>query len=295
MKRKAIQLANQTIVISLPSKWVKQQGIKKGDDIDIEEKGKELIINSSKNSNKKTEIDISNLDSLTNRTILGLYISGADEIHIRFSDVKLINKIQREIMNCLIGFEIINQEKDNCIIKNVSKESGEEFDNMLKRIFLLINSMGEEILENLEKKNYNLDYIAFTDYNINRFVSFCLRYLNKIGFNEYNKTSSIYSIIQGLEHIGDINKKIAREITKSEQKLNKQTLLVLSELFLQIKEYEHLFYKYDDKKVLSISYKYNELDKKIKELSINTNLLLLMNELNRTIVKELLSNQLTIR
>ena len=44
MKRKAIQLANQTLVISMPSKWVKEQGIKKGDEIDVEEKGKRLMI-----------------------------------------------------------------------------------------------------------------------------------------------------------------------------------------------------------------------------------------------------------
>ena len=53
MKRKAIQLASQTIVVSLPAKWVRQQGIKKGDEIDVEERGKELVIGNKMPNKKK--------------------------------------------------------------------------------------------------------------------------------------------------------------------------------------------------------------------------------------------------
>ncbi|VVB77899.1 Uncharacterised protein [uncultured archaeon] len=293
MKRKAIQLANQTLVISLPSKWVKEQGIKKGDEIDIEEKGKELIINSkSSDFQEIVELDISGLDPLINRAILGLYISGVDEIKLSFKNSALINKIQREIMNALIGFEIVKQEKNSCVIKCISKDSGMEFDSLLKRIFILIKSMGEEMIESLEKKEENFDHVVFTDYNINRFSNFCLRYLNKNGYENPKKTNSLYSIIQGLEHLGDIYKKIATNITAN--KASKEVSEIIKQLSLQVEDYFKLFYKFDYKTVIEMAKRYEELSNDIKKIK-NSEISLLLNEFNRIIVIELLSNQVIIR
>ena len=296
MKRKAIQLAKQTIVISLPSKWIKQQGIKKGDDIDVEERGNELVIGGKlEKTHKKTrEIDISALDPLANRIIQGFYVSGVDEIHIKFDKPKLIDKIQREIMNVLIGFEIVEQGKNTCIIKNISSELESEFDNLLSRTFFLVSSMAEEIIEALEKKDTNLEHIKFIDYNVNKFTNFCLRFLNKEGYKEYDKTSSIYSIIQGIEHGGDLYKKIANEITENKLKLNEKSIIVLKDTTLQFKDFQSLFYKFDDKKALDIATRYAEIKAKIKKMP-KSNIAFSLNELNRIIVTELLSNQLTIR
>ena len=296
MKRKAIQLANQTLVVSLPSKWVKEQGIKKGDEIDIEEKGRELIINSSGLSEKENsiEIDISGLDSLVNRSILGLYVSGLDEIKLKFKDPKTIDKIQREIMNALIGFEIVSQEKNSCVIRCISQDSGMEFDSLLKRIFILIKSMGEEMIESLNKKDENLNHIIFTDHNINRFSNFCLRYLNKKGYKDQRKTTAVYSIIQGLEHLGDAYKKIAREITEKKIKPSKEIIEIINDLSSQFDEYFSLFYKFNYEKVKLIAQRYNEINLKIHKMK-SSEISFFLNEFNRIIVTELLSNQVTIR
>ena len=39
MKRKLVQQGAATMMVSLPSKWIKKFGLKKGDEIDLEEKG----------------------------------------------------------------------------------------------------------------------------------------------------------------------------------------------------------------------------------------------------------------
>ena len=44
MKRKLVSQGRATLTISLPSKWLKTFGLKAGDDIDIEEKGADLIV-----------------------------------------------------------------------------------------------------------------------------------------------------------------------------------------------------------------------------------------------------------
>ena len=42
MKRKVIKLGRATLVASLPSRWVNANNIEPGDEIDLEERGKNL-------------------------------------------------------------------------------------------------------------------------------------------------------------------------------------------------------------------------------------------------------------
>jgi bifunctional DNA-binding transcriptional regulator/antitoxin component of YhaV-PrlF toxin-antitoxin module len=48
MKRKVIQIAQSTQLISLPRKWAKKFGIKKGDELEVEEKGSSVTVSTSK-------------------------------------------------------------------------------------------------------------------------------------------------------------------------------------------------------------------------------------------------------
>ena len=48
MKRKIVKHGNSTLTVSLPSKWAKNNSLKQGDEIDVIENGKELILNSKK-------------------------------------------------------------------------------------------------------------------------------------------------------------------------------------------------------------------------------------------------------
>ena len=47
MKRKVIQIADSTQLVSLPRKWTIKNGIKKGDELEIVEKGPKLIVHAS--------------------------------------------------------------------------------------------------------------------------------------------------------------------------------------------------------------------------------------------------------
>jgi len=58
MKRKVIQIANSTQLVSLPRKWALEQGIKKGDEINVSIIGNALLINTDRDSSTKKEIDL---------------------------------------------------------------------------------------------------------------------------------------------------------------------------------------------------------------------------------------------
>ena len=136
MKRKVSRIGPATLMVSLPSKWVKQFNVEKGDEIDIEEDSNRLILSVGKTSqSKRIEIDVSKNPSLTRRFLMDAYRSGFDEVRLNFLDLKELKLIQDTASEILLGFEIVEQSKNNCVLRNVTKESEEEFDNVLRRIF----------------------------------------------------------------------------------------------------------------------------------------------------------------
>ena len=64
MRRKVIQIANSTQLISLPRKWSLQFNIKKGDELEVEEQGSKLSIAAKEQATNLStvEVNVDNLD-----------------------------------------------------------------------------------------------------------------------------------------------------------------------------------------------------------------------------------------
>jgi len=58
MKRRAIQLAKKTLVVSLPQAWVRKQGIKKGQEIHVREQGRSLVLHSEESLTEGETIEL---------------------------------------------------------------------------------------------------------------------------------------------------------------------------------------------------------------------------------------------
>jgi phosphate uptake regulator len=312
MKRKLVKQGAATMMISLPSKWVKSNKLEKGDEISLEEKNNELIINTEKISKEKSkvEIDISGLYPLINRTLISLYIKGIDEVEISFSDSKDIEDFKKRAINELLGFEIIKQSQKSIIVKDITGSERQEVDELIKRIFLILDSMAEELCSALEKKQ-DMQPITEIDASVNKFVNFCLRILNKRGYKELNKTSQIYGIVSMLEEIGDLYKKIAKEFQKN-KKISKEQLSRLKEIREFLKMFENLFFNFreirdfsehpknptnkqegffdfDKKELINYAKKYEDIKKKIEQKGMID---FYLYSLNESIIK--LSNYLLV-
>ena len=69
MKRKVIQIADSTQLISLPRKWSLAHGIKKGDELEITEKGRQLTVSITQMGEQdslKTNLDLTKMPKLKN-------------------------------------------------------------------------------------------------------------------------------------------------------------------------------------------------------------------------------------
>ncbi|MBS3097718.1 AbrB/MazE/SpoVT family DNA-binding domain-containing protein [Candidatus Woesearchaeota archaeon] len=188
MKRKVVQQGPATLMVSLPSKWVKANNISKGDELEVTEDGKELGI-SVKPHEEYQKIDIkieSGNEWYISQVIRNLYLAGFAEFIANFDDKETIKKIQ-DIVYFLLGFVIIEQKDYSCVIKNLSTGVEKELDNLLRKIFLLTKSVFEVAIDQLKNKDLNVQRIKDLRDNVHRFSNLYRRTITK---------KNIYGLIQ---------------------------------------------------------------------------------------------------
>jgi phosphate uptake regulator len=258
MKRKVIQIGNSTQLISLPRAWAKKFNILKGEELNVEEEHNRLVVSTSKEVNlDSVEIDISNLSIMVKRCIHALYKRGVDEIRFTFSNPSFIKEIQKSLGKEAVGFEIIDHGKNHCIVKHVSGQF-EDFDPILRRTFLLLMNMGEEILQSIKNKDFDhLPNHALMEETNNRFTSSCRRYLNRNAYKEMGKTGALYYIVEDLENHADEYKYLCKYLHEKRNekgfKISKTTMQVIEETNNLLRTFYELFYKYDVEKVTKIA------------------------------------------
>ncbi len=264
MKRKVIQIAGSTQLVSLPRQWAKAHNIARGQEIDVMEDGNRVIISSESEAvTEDVEINISNLGSMIPRCISAFYKRGVDSLRLTYSDPALVGLVNEALAKDTVGFEILEQGENYCVIKHVAG-SPSEFDSILKRIFLLLNTTSDECISAFKKENYILlKNLAFLEEANNRFTTSCMRYLNKMGRAEgFNKVGPIYHIIEELEQLADQYKYICQHFSnlgKDKVKLRKEALDLFERANKLVRIYSDTFYKLDNDKIVFIKEERNKI------------------------------------
>lgn len=235
-------MAGKTMVISLPASWVKKYGVKKGEELEVEEENNSLTIKTDKGLKKEGKIvlNVSGHSKLIRRYIGNLYKEGYDEIRLTFDNPLVLKEIEKHI-DLFLGFQIVEHGKDFCIIKNVAKVSHEEFDNVFRRSFFLTLSLANESLDLIKKKEFNkLKETAQLEHNQNKQYIFCLRVLNKYGYKVSKKMTFMYLLVERLEEICDEYRYICDCLSQESKKteISKEVLL----LYENVNNFLKLFY-----------------------------------------------------
>lgn len=283
MRRKVIQIADSTQLISLPRKWAVRYGIKKGDELEVEEQGSHILIEKVGESAKpmSIDLDITNLDKDTLIFLYrGLYIRGYDEIKFIFNrptiphhrlnkNVKAISVIHGEA-NRSTGLEIMQERENFCILKRISYYSAKEFDSVLRRSFLLLIDAAQDLYLGAKNKDFILIGTLEEKHDtITKLVLYNLRILNTIGSKEYKKNFFLYHIVSSLDLIIDILRNAARDMIEIKIKPSKACIDIINNINEALKLYYDLYYNFSLEKAKKFS---NERDKTkymIKKLSKN--------------------------
>jgi len=289
MKRRVIKQGRNTLTITLPSKWAQDFNIKAGDELDLVERGNTLFVGVERKSEElKTEIDISGMEiPMLWRHFMGFYREGYDEIKVKFNPDELYDspfkffvshamdrkyvkegKMRRPIeaiqkmMGRFIGFEIIEQHKDHCVIKDMGEISSKEFEASLRRVFLLIQQMAEDVNEAMKTKDHKmLEQTHDIDINVDKFHDYCIRVLNKTGFKDVKKSHIMFAILYLLEMLGDEYKDISFHIfTDVKTEKVDPCILKLGELVKAMFDNIYsLYYTYSKEKSFELSKQDHEI------------------------------------
>ncbi len=252
MKRKVIQLAGKTLVVSLPIEWAKKYNVKKGDEINILDEKNKLVITpeTTRQETKKIVFDVSKVGYFDRNYISYLYQIGYDEIEIVFNNPSDIH-VMKEQLPQLLGFEIISQGKNGCTIKSISEPLSDEFDNILRRTFLLLLELSSSAIEAIKKVDVEaLKHAIDLEETNNKFTDFLKRIINKGGYKDYKNTTFMYSIVRDLEKIADYYKYIYKIIKEEKKKvlLSNETLALFEDIDKYLRLFYELFYKFDKEK-----------------------------------------------
>lgn len=282
IKRKVVQHGPSTLIVSLPSRWVKKYNVQKGSELEVIEEDNNLVVGTDI-SPKLMEVDI-NITGLDRTSIMyairSLYRSGYDKVNVTFenqvteyqrikNNLNVLSVIHTEV-NRLVGYEIIKEREKSCVIMDLQETSTKDFDQVLRRIFLLLKDTYQDFLEGIKTNDIiSLETIENKHDTITKFVSYCLRMLNKKGYTQLKKTSYYYHIIAYLDRITDIIKYSARDARNYKKKLNPQIIDILEIICHDLNSFYELFYKFDNHKIFEINTNRYKVEKVLRQLPPN--------------------------
>ncbi|MFH1850331.1 MAG: AbrB/MazE/SpoVT family DNA-binding domain-containing protein [archaeon] len=269
MKRKVIRQGHNTLTLTLPAKWVADNKISPGDELDLRVSEKNIIIGKeAEDRPKKITIDINGLDySSIRHRMRSAYKVGYDEIELRFDrpdapefksgkNRPVMDVINHEV-GMLLGCEIVDQKSKHCTIKDYTFGNHDDLDNLMRRIFLLFVDYNDELYEAVKKDDRNiLETMYEKHFNVTKFIFYLIRSLNKGKYPEPRKIPVLYYIFSGIDDMLDISKYVAIRILKLQpEKLNKTSIEILGDIVELIKTYYQYFFKPEDEYMLRFSKK----------------------------------------
>lgn len=189
-------------------------------------------------------------------------------IHLRTGEKKKIGSVLHDIVNRLSGFEIIEEKEKYCVIKDMAEVSNKDFDSALRRVFLLLVDINNDLLKASRNKDMVLaDSLEFKHDNVMKFISFCLRALNKNGYINPSKTIILYHILSNIDKIVDILKYSSRDLMQFNIEFSKEGLSILNDTCMEINSYYDFFYKFDMKKISEMYQNRDRILKRIRKMA----------------------------
>jgi len=217
-ERKLIRLGNSSFAIALPKDWIIKSGLKKGDKVFLIPNSNGEILLSSKpqktRGDNKITIETNNLTKYSlKKEMVSAYIKGYDELQFIGKNNRDLRNEIKKIENNLIGFEIVDNNENQVIIKDFFSLEEIDIINFIRRMDNNIRELFDIILGALEpgklsKKEF--EEIKNIDKDINKFYLLLSRIMFKGLDNpsilsslklEANELFNIWWCSFNLEHI----------------------------------------------------------------------------------------------
>jgi len=162
--RKLQKTGGSTYIVSLPKYWVVNSKLKEGDQVSITiDSTGLLLIGPALGGTRPTSQAEVYVDDAENslhflRKLIGLYITGYDEVVVR-SSTRIppeIRKAVRDFTRRVIGPQIVDESGISITIQDVADHSHLDMRKILKRMHLMARSMHSDAIEAMSEGNGDL-------------------------------------------------------------------------------------------------------------------------------------------
>lgn len=256
MQRKVIQQGPSTLMVSLPSKWVKENNIKKGDEINLNLLNNQLVIYSQKApEEKKATLYLKSKEEYLDRMLMSRYREGYNEIYIKYDDSETINSI-RDTLRFLLGFEIVDQTTNSCRIKNISEGSDEDYVTMFRRMFHIMLTMSDSCLQYAKTGDEkHLKTAVDLRETLTKLEQFNLRLINKQNNFSLQKKSLEFFYVWNIATLGKSWSSLAKKPLSKKLKLSKEDVDFMKEATGYARDFYEVYYNRDKEKLLKMKNK----------------------------------------
>jgi|GEM_PF-2402527 len=299
MKRKVIKQGNGTLTITLPIEWTREMGLKGDEEIEVTVSDNRLLVESEHGKKEKIiSLDIDHLERLSfAKFIIACYEQGYDTIDVVFSKPHInswshgkenVSDVINFFVSRLVGFEVLSQTKNSIKIGNIS-EKHLKFENILSRIFFLIEEYLSHLIEGLETNNYNdMKEGEKRHDNITKLVALASRILHESDSFSRSESMNLFTILNILDKITDFIRYAYKNTLKFNDKVSKNTISLARKAYQFLETYRSFYNKFDYRLVNDLDDLRGEVKKSFlecikqcpKEAGINSNLDALVECLN---------------
>ncbi len=208
--RKIQLTGGSTYIVSLPSKWIKENKLSKGSEVDLDVLDGDIVV-SGRNSKKKKEVvrtvnitDKVNTNSLT-RVLTSIYIANFNTLIIRSKDY-MNPKIREEIKKfskVVMGVEIFEESSKSMTLQNVLDSESFPIANAVRRMSLNVETMLEDTIHGISENDIDLlDNVVSRDDDVDRYQWYIYREV-RVRSSEAQKNTYYLILSRILERIAD--------------------------------------------------------------------------------------------
>ena len=251
--RKIQFTGKSSYIVSLPKDWVMEQGLKKGDPINVARQGSSTLqITPTKSlarvllvEDATFEIEPDDDDATIVRRLISLYFLGFKTINVkpktgRFKPAQR-SAVKEAVKKMLMGTEIISDSTGGITIQVLVNLLELSVNGAFKRMIHLAKSMLSDALLSIRESNFELaQEVINTDDEVDRFGFYIIRQLKiaiqnehmlkEMGFKNLRDCLGYRLVVKNIERTGDHAVIIAQDLLEFKKPIKKEVLNKIQEM-----------------------------------------------------------------
>ena len=251
--RKIQFTGKSSYIISLPKQWIRELGLKRGDQIRIARQGSSSLqiyppkfhSKISQKEDATIEIDIEEEPKSIIRKLISLYFLGYKTINVKPKTGRLKpaqrTAIKGAVKRMLMGSEIISDFTGGITIQVLVNLLELSVDGAFKRMIHLAKSMLNDAILAVKEENLDLaDEVINTDDEVDRFGFYIIRQLKiaiqnehmlkEMGFSNSRDCLGYRIVVKNIERTGDHAVHIANDLIEFKKSIKTEILEKIQEM-----------------------------------------------------------------